>query len=223
MRSFCEKMFLAEVKAEFDLDDFTWSFEPSYNIAPTQEVAGIISRNGARQVVRLRWGLIPSWSKDPEIGNRMINARAETLAQKPSFAKIFRRQRCLIIADGFYEWQSTGSTKVPMYVHLRSDKPFGFAGLYSIWHADEHTSVTTCTIITTNANALLAPIHNRMPVIIRPEGRKLWLDEDVQDPEELQPLLVPYKPDEMEAYPVSRMVNSPANNTADCIKPVSEK
>jgi putative SOS response-associated peptidase YedK len=204
--------------------DFTFPpvMTPHYNIAPTQDVA-VVPNNTDKHVEFFHWGLIPSWAKDPEIGSRMINARAETLAEKPSFRAAYLRRRCLILADGFYEWQTIPGSKVktPMYIHLASKKPFAFAGLWELWRPDD-TPILSCTIITTEPNALLAPIHNRMPVILPPDAYDLWLDPAEQKPAALNALLKPYPADLMIAYPVSRLVNSPSNDVPACIVPDHE-
>jgi len=208
-----------EVKEEFDIGDIQWSFEPSYNIAPGQEVLAV-QNGGPKRLAKMRWGLIPSWAKDPAIGYRMINARVETLAQKPSFARSLKDRRCLIVASGFYEWRVRDGKKYPVYVRLRTDRPFGFAGLYDVWRPADGDPVTTCTIITTLPNELLAPIHNRMPVIIRREDRVEWLDSAVHEPPRLLSLLKSFPAPEMEAFDVSVRVNSPKYNKPDCIEPV---
>jgi putative SOS response-associated peptidase YedK len=221
---FVRKSTITVIEDEFDIYEVQWAFEPSYNIAPSQDVACVLG-NGGNRLVKFRWGLVPFWADDPSIGYKMINARAETVVQKRSFARAFRKQRCLVIADGFYEWRRLpdGKRKTPMYVHLREDRPFGFAGLYENWKSKEGQVLQTCTIITTRPNELVAPIHNRMPVIIAPDKRGLWLDKDVQDPNTLMPLLNPYDPREMEAYEVSRKVNSPNYNEPDCIEPAGNE
>ena len=190
----------------------------SYNIAPTQSVPVVVNEGGNRLTLS-RWGLIPPWAKDPSIGSRMINARAETLAEKPSFKGPFRKHRCLIVADGFYEWKKTDSGKVPVYITMKEGTPFGLAGLYSDWRPPEGETIRTCTIVTTEPNELLMPIHNRMPVIIRPDDREQWLDPEEQDPEKLAPLLAPYPSEEMVAREVSRAVNSPSNDNPKLIHP----
>jgi len=200
---------------------FPEALSPHYNIAPSQEVA-VVPNNGAGKVAFFRWGLIPSWAKDPTIGNRMINARADTLAEKPAFRAAYRRRRCLILADGFYEWQATAGRKVktPMYVRLASGAPFAFAGLWEAWRPDD-TPVFSCTIITTEPNALMAPIHHRMPVILPPEAYARWLDPAELAPVRLQDLLKPYPSELMLAYPVSTLVNSPGNDDPACIAPAT--
>ena len=144
-----------------------------------------------RQFVLLHWGLVPSWAKDPAIGNRMINARAETVADKPSFRRALRRRRCLIVADGFYEWQKVGKRRQPMFIHMRDDRPLAFAGLWEAWEGADHSALESCTILTTAANDLVRPIHDRMPVIVAPEDYGRWLDPAVQKPEPILPLLRP--------------------------------
>lgn len=205
---------------EFDLRSAEVEILPRYNIAPTQDVFAVINEDGNR-LTRCRWGLIPPWAKDPAIGNRMINARAETVAEKPSFRRSFRNHRCLVVATGFYEWRKDEARKIPVYVHLKDTRPFGLAGLYSDWRSPEGQVIRTCTIITTETNRLLEPIHDRMPVIISREDRGLWLDPEVHDPRTLQPLLKPYPSEEMETWDVSTRVNSPANDGSELIKPVT--
>ena len=178
---FVRRCTIDEVKEEFEVWDIQWAFEPSYNIAPGQDIAGIVT-NGDKRLIKLRWGLIPFWAKDERIGYKMINARSETIVQKRSFARSFKTRRCLIVADGFYEWRVETKIKIPMYVHLCSDKPFGFAGLYDTWKAPDGQEIVSCTIITTEPNALVKPIHNRMPVIIEKDKRALWLDIKIEDP-----------------------------------------
>jgi len=197
---------------------------PRFNIAPSQPVAVVRLAPGLhdsrRELVQLRWGLIPSWAKDPAMGNRMINARAETVAEKPAFRAALRRRRCLIPADGFYEWQRTGGQKQPYFIHLRDDRPFAFAGLWEAWEGPDHAAVESCTILTTGPNELILPIHNRMPVILAPDAYQLWLDPALQQPGQLEDLLVPYPADEMTAQPVSTYVHSPAGEGPKCIQPV---
>jgi putative SOS response-associated peptidase YedK len=190
----------------------------SYNIAPTQDVPTVVNDDGNRLIL-CRWGLIPHWSKDAGIGSRMINARAETLSEKPSFKGPLKKNRCLVVADGFYEWKKTDSGKIPVYITLKNEKPFGFAGLYSDWRHPEGNTIRTCTIVTTEPNDLLRPIHNRMPVIIKPDERDQWLDPEEQDPERLTALLTPYPSKEMSAWKVSRAVNSPSNDNPKLIHP----
>lgn len=213
---------IAEQFSLFDLP----SLSPRYNIAPTQTVAVVrqVGQAGGagRELVNLRWGLIPHWAKDPAIGNRMINARSESVAEKPAYRTALRRRRCLVAADGFYEWQPGGRRKQPYFIRMKDDRPFGFAGLWETWEGPENSYVESCTIITTDANAIMAPIHHRMPVIVDPKDYGLWLDTSVQDPARLLPLLCPLKGDVLVAEPVGTRVNSPANDDAACIAPLNE-
>lgn len=194
---------------------------PRYNIAPTQPVATVLREpaDATNRLVLLRWGLVPSWSKDLSIGSRLINARAETIHEKPSFRAAFKRRRCLILADGFYEWQKQpDGSRQPLFITLVERGPFAFAGLWERWiHPQSGGELDTCAIITTEPNALMASIHNRMPVILPREQYAHWLDPREQDPGALLPLLVPYPAEQMQAWPVSRRVNSPAQDDAGLI------
>jgi len=191
---------------------------PRYNIAPGQDILCVVA-DGARRIEPMRWGLIPFWAKDPSIGNRLINARAETLAVKPSFRGAFAKRRCLIAADGFYEWRQAGRRKVPVYVFLKSREPFGFAGLYEVWKAPDGREIRTCTIITTGANDLVRPIHDRMPVIVPETLEDRWLDPAEKDRGLLESVLMPYPAEAMEAYEVTPAVNNAAHDGPDCILP----
>jgi len=217
---FVQYSLFPEIIREFDIHKVDAELRPSYNIAPTQDVPVVIN-DGENRLINCRWGLIPPWSKDPAIGSKMINARAETVAEKPSFKKPFRQSRCLIVTDGFYEWRKENARKIPVYIRLKNARPFGLAGLYSDWKPPEGDTIRTCTIITTEPNSLLEPIHNRMPVIVHDDAFQLWLDPEVQDPELLLPLLVPYGSDMMEIHDVSTRVNSPSNDSPDNIVPVN--
>ena len=203
----------------FEIDEYPSSISASYNIAPTQGVAAVIAEDGRRKLEMLHWGLIPSWADDPSVGNKMINARAESVAEKPSFRKAFRNHRCLVLADGFYEWQKTGNGKQPYYIRMEDDSPFAFAGLWESWQNGRE--IRSCTIITTSPNEIAAPIHDRMPVILHPEDYEMWLDPDFDEREPLTTLLKPFPAEAMEAYPVSRRVNRPANNDPGVIEPAS--
>jgi putative SOS response-associated peptidase YedK len=204
---------------QFGIDEYPSSITPSYNIAPTQEVAAVIAEDEKRKLQMLKWGLIPSWADDPSIGNRMINARAETVSEKPSFRKAFRQRRCLILTDGFYEWQRVQGGKQPYYMNMKDGSPFAFAGLWETWRNGQE--IRSCTIITTEANEVVGEVHNRMPVIVHPEDYELWLAPDFEEKEALSSLLRPYPKRAMETYPVSRRINSPANNAPDCIEPAA--
>jgi putative SOS response-associated peptidase YedK len=205
--------------APMPVDEWATCALPRYNFAPTQAVI-VVGDDGKRYMKQMRWGLIPSWAKDASIGNRMINARAETLAERPAFRDALKKRRCLIPADGFYEWQKLGKVKQPLRVVLKNREPFGFAGLWEHWKSPEGEEVLSCTIITTEASELLKPIHERMPVILTPDAEAAWLNPDIQDPEKLLPLLKQYPPEEMEFYAVSRDVNSPAVDKASNIERV---
>jgi putative SOS response-associated peptidase YedK len=191
--------------------------DPTYNAAPSEQLPVIVEREGHREARQMQWGLIPSWSKDPQIGFKMMNARAETVAEKPSYRRPLRRQRCLVPATGFFEWQQTQNGKQPYYFHLRDEDLFAFAGLFDTWRDPQGRPLETYTIITIAANELLAPIHERMPVILPRDAEALWLDPEIEDAELLTALLRPYPAEAMEAYPVSRRVNSVRNNDADLI------
>ncbi|MBW1807382.1 MAG: SOS response-associated peptidase [Deltaproteobacteria bacterium] len=198
--------------------DFCADFKPRYNIAPTQP-AWVIRNFKQRQFELLRWGLIPAWAKEAKIGNRMINARAETLAEKPSFKNAYKYRRCLVPADGFYEWKQSGKIKTPHFIGMKSKKPLAFAGLWETWQPPGKEQIDSFTIVTTEPNDLLSNIHNRMPVILAPETYAAWLDPDPADPAVLQKLLLPLAGDQLEAYPVSKAINSPSNDNPDMIRP----
>lgn len=212
---------IAELEGRFGFDGADVAYSPSYNVAPTQGVPTVVAESEVRRAVLMRWGLIPSWAKDPKIGSRMINARAETVAEKPSFRTALRRRRCLVLADGFYEWQRTSAGKRPMRITMASGEPFAFAGLWDTWRDPQDETVTSCTIITTGANDLLRPIHDRMPVILQREQEDLWLDHDVREPDLLHEVLIPYNPEDMKSYEVSTLVNSPANDGPELSVPVN--
>jgi putative SOS response-associated peptidase YedK len=194
---------------------------PRYNIAPSQAIA-VVANGEGKHVEFFRWGLIPSWAKEASIGDRMINARAESVATKPSFRGPFRHRRCVVLADGFYEWQAGAGrrTKTPFYIRLKSGGPFALAGLWDRWHTPEGTAISSCTIITTAANEMMVPIHNRMPVILDPAAYAEWLDVGEHPPDRLGRLLGPYPAEEMTAYPVSPLVNNPRHDVPECVVPV---
>lgn len=194
----------------------TLETQPRYNIAPTQEILAI-RNNGSAHLSLLRWGLIPAWAKDETIGSRMINARAETLAEKPSFRGLLRGKRCLVIADGFYEWQTAGKTKTPIYITLQDGHPFAFAGLWERWESPDGRQIQSCTIVTTEPNELMAPIHNRMPAILRPKAYEDWLNPQLRDEQVLTHLLKPYPSELMKARAVSKLVNNPRNDVAEIL------
>lgn len=187
---------LSRIIESFDIQEITGQYRPSNNIFPGQQIVAIVHDNKNR-LVEFKRGLIPWWSKDPSIGNRMINARAETIAEKPSFRQAFKKRRCLIVADGFYEWQKIGKVKKPLYFNLKSGATFGFAGLHETWTSADKQEIHTCTIVTTAANQLIEPIHDRMPVIVPKDLEMKWIDPENQDQEELISVLKPYPPKEM--------------------------
>ncbi len=202
----------------FALESQGVDYRPSYNVAPSQRVLTVVN-HGQRTAGLMRWGLIPSWARDPKIGYRMINAVGETAATKPAFRAAFRRRRCLVLADGFFEWRKEGKDKVPTYFQLKSGQPFAFAGLWETWKSPEDKTVRSCSIVTTQANSLIAPVHHRMPVILSPETEPLWLDPLTEEAEILEPLLAPSPPEEMDCYVVSGTVNSVKNSGPECIEP----
>jgi len=218
----------AELHEVMDFIGTPLNLRPRYNVAPSQDVAVVRAAEGGRGLAMLRWGLIPPWAKDPAIGHKLINARSETAAEKPSFRSAFRHRRCLIPADGFYEWQREGKTRRPWLFGLRDGASMAFAGLWETWTVPEDAALTgsldehspgdvieTCTILTTAANGTASPVHGRMPVILAPEAWDAWLaGEEV--------FLGPYPADAMTAHPVSTHVNRPANDDPRCVEPVSQ-
>ena len=209
-----------QIQLAFNIDQVEAQVQPSYNIAPTQSIVTVAQHDGQNVLENMRWGLIPVWAKDMSIGSKMINARVESVAEKASFKRPLKSRRCLIVADGFYEWQKEGAKKIPMFIHLKSQKPFAFAGLYDVWKSPDGDWITSCAIITTRPNELMETIHNRMPVILPKTAYKSWLDAANQDLDELVALLQPYPADKMLAYPVSPLVNSPRNNSPECIQAI---
>ena len=195
-----------------DFDDLI----PRYNIAPTQDILTVVQRDSTRETMLMQWGLIPFWSKEPK---GIINARVETIDEKASFAESFQRRRCLIVADGFYEWERHGKIAQPYYFQMENEEPFTFAGIWDQWRSGERL-ITSCAIITTTANALLATIHNRMPVILGGELHDLWLDENARTTD-LKDLLVPFDATEMKSHAVSYDVNDVKVDHADVLRPVT--
>ena len=212
-----------DVRTQLALGQMPLDWEPRYNIAPLQTVPVVrqSAKRGKYEVALMRWGLVPSWADDPKIGNRMINARAEGIEDKPSFRKPIRSRRCLVIADGFYEWKANPGkkTKTPYFIHMKDRNPFAFAGLWDSWESPDGSSLKTCTIITTGPNELMATLHDRMPVILHPRDYAKWLDTSPQTPENLLPLIKPYPAEAMSAHPVSTLVNKPGNDSAELVVP----
>ena len=195
--------------------------KPRYNIAPSQNSPTLVVKEDRRVLVMMRWGLVPFWAKEASIGYKMINAKSETLTEKPSFRKPFKEKRCLVLADGFYEWEKTDKkNKVPYRFVLKNRQPFAFAGLWDVWKTPEGDTLLSFTIITTRANELMERIHDRMPVILNEKDEAKWLDPEFKDTEKLSSLLQPYPSEQMVAYKVSTIVNSPKNDTPSCIEPV---
>jgi len=212
----------ADLQDTFSGYAFPKTFAPRFNIAPSQPVLAV-PNDGAMTADFFIWGLIPMWAKDPTIGSRLINARGETVAEKPSFRGSFKYKRCLILADGFYEWQAARGKKIktPHFIHMKDRRIFAMAGLWDVWDGPDGSSVKTCTIITTEPNELMEPLHNRMPVILHTRDYAKWLDPSPQTPENLLPLIKPYDAKAMSAYPVSSLVNKPGNDTPELVVPIS--
>ena len=216
---------LRTLETHFPIDSIAGDVIASYNVAPTQEVWAIIHQNG-RRLEKLRWGLVPPWSKNLSGASRLINARAETAAQKPSFRTAFKRRRCLIMADGFYEWQGKKGSKQPYFFTLPSSLPFAFGGLWETWKsndaADDDPVYKSCTILTTAASESVQDVHHRMPVILQPEVYEDWLDPEIHDADRVAAVLQNHIVRKMQYYPVSKLVNRVQNNSAACIKQLSE-
>ncbi len=204
-----------DLRADFEL-------RPRYNIAPSQKVLTLrlSPENGEKELNELKWGFVPFWADDPAIGNRMINARAETAAEKPSFRNALKKRRLLVPASGFYEWKSEDGNKQPFFIYRRDEKPFSFAGLWERWDKGSDP-LESFTILTTEPNSLLSDLHNRMPVIIRAEDYSAWLNPDAE-PNFLQQMMVPFPSEELTFHPVSRMVNKPSNDHPEIIQDISE-
>jgi putative SOS response-associated peptidase YedK len=212
----------AEVQETFSPYTFPQKFAPRFNIAPTQPVLAI-PNDDQNTADFFMWGLIPMWAKDPAIGNKLINARGETLAEKPAFRGSLKYKRCLILADGFYEWKGADGKKVktPFFIHMKDRKPFAFAGLWDSWNSPDGSLIKSCTIITTEPNELTGIIHNRMPVILHPRDYAKWLDPSPQTPDQLKPLIKSFPAELMDAYPVSTLVNTPANDIPELVVPAN--
>ena len=207
------------IKDRFGVEEILERPTPRYNIAPMQNIAVVVQRE-KKQLTTMKWGLIPSWAKDTKIGNQLINARAETVATKPAFRSAFKKRRCLILADSFFEWQKSGVIKIPRLIKLKSEEPFAMAGLYEHWKMESGEFLESCAIVTTKANEFMKPIHNRMPVILKPENEDRWLDPELQDTKEIGELLQPISSKLMQEYEVSTYVNSPKNDDFLCVRPI---
>ncbi|MEH7120941.1 SOS response-associated peptidase [Neobacillus vireti] len=212
-----------EIMDRFDIQSFLKEelYAPSYNIAPSQQVLAVINDGTSNRMGFLKWGLVPPWTNDPSIGNKMINARAETITEKPSFRHAFQKKRCLVIADSFYEWKrQSDQTKTPMRIKLRSNELFAMAGLWEGYKAKDGKTLYSCSVITTGPNELMKGIHDRMPVILNREDEPVWLNPAINDPNRLTALLKPYDDALMDTYEVSPMVNSPKNNSIELIQKI---
>ncbi|RST60186.1 SOS response-associated peptidase [Siminovitchia terrae] len=212
-----------EIIDRFDIEQMIDEslYSPNYNVAPSQSVVAVINDGSKNRLGFLRWGLIPPWAKDIKIGYKMINARAETLTEKPSFRSPYKNKRCLILADSFYEWKRhDDKTKTPMRIKLKSNNLFAMAGLWETWQSPSGEPIHSCTIITTKPNKLVEDIHDRMPVILKPEEESIWLDKTIKDTDYLNHLLTPLPENLMEAYKVSELVNSPKNNSIELIREI---
>lgn len=212
---------IEEIKERFDIQgSFDEEYQFNYNIAPSQSVLSVINDGVRNRLGYLRWGLIPFWAKDEKVGYKMINARAETIAEKVSFRSAYKKKRCLIIADSFYEWKKTPERKIPMRIKLKNHAPFGMAGLWESWQSPEGISIYSCSVITTVPNELMTSIHDRMPVILKPEDEKDWLNPSINDPAYLQQYLKSFDSEQMEAFEVSTDVNSTKNNSPNLIQQI---
>lgn len=212
---------IEEIKERFDIQgSFDEEYQFSYNIAPSQSVLSVINDGVRNRLGYLRWGLIPFWAKDEKAGYKMINARAETIAEKASFRNAYKKKRCLIIADSFYEWKKTPERKIPMRIKLKNHAPFGMAGLWESWKSPEGISIYSCSVITTVPNELMTSIHDRMPVILKPEDEKDWLNPSINDPAYLQQYLKSFDSEQMVAFEVSTDVNSTKNNSPNLIQQI---
>ena len=214
---------LEELKENFPIDKADCEVTASYNVAPSQEILAIINMAGENRLDKFHWGLVPFWAKDISIGNRMINARSETIAEKPSFRNAFKKRRCLILADGFYEWKGEKGHKQPMFITLPDRKPFAFAGLWETWNNKSGSAplYKSCTIITTQASETFSEIHHRMPVILKSEFYEPWLDSQNHDLDALKSILKNEIHTDLVSYPVSKQVNSASHNKPSCIEPIA--
>lgn len=205
-------------EATFDIT----KYEKSYNIAPSQLVLSVVNDGSKNRLGFLKWGLIPQWAKESKVGFKMINARSETVHEKPSFREAFKRKRCLVIADSFYEWKRTDDRKIPMRIKMKNDELFAMAGLWESWKSPEGKTIHSCTILTTTPNDMMSDIHDRMPVILKPSDEEKWLNPELNTLDELKKFLIPLEDGHLEAYEVSDKVNSPKNNSPELIEKVGD-
>ncbi|GED70885.1 putative SOS response-associated peptidase YoqW [Brevibacillus reuszeri] len=210
-----------ELIERFEVEEVPYEWKKQYNIAPGQLIPAIIEDRGQRRLGRLKWGLVPYWAKDEKSAYKLINAKSETIQEKPAFKQLFVRKRCIIPADGFYEWRKVGSEKQPMRIMMKTGEPFAFAGLFDTWTNPAGEKLHTCTIITTKPNQIVTDIHDRMPVILQKQDEAIWLDRQSFDADRLQSLLVPYDSEKMRAYPVPSIVGSPKNDMPECIEEIA--
>ncbi len=214
---FAQRTDARKLAREFKVEEVP-EVEPRYNIAPTQDVLSVRQIEDEREAVFLKWGLVPSWAKDVSMGAKLINARSETVTEKPSFREAFKKRRCIIPADGFYEWQRTEGRKQPYFFRMKDERPFGFAGLWERWEGEDKRVINSCTILTTEANEVMRPVHDRMPVILHPDDYELWLGAEARELDYVKELLRPYPADEMSGHPVGVAINSPRNQGATLIE-----
>ena len=212
----CGRFALFDLKEHFKIDHSFVEVSPNYNVTPSQEIPVIIREDGENKLVDFHWGLVPFWAKDKSIGNRLINARMETVSEKPAFRAAFKKRRCLIPANGFYEWKDSDGNKQPFYITAVSDEPFAFAGLWEVWDKEDQP-YKSCLLITTESSVSIQPIHDRMPVILKSAYHEKWISPDSKDPIEI---LTEGMMTEFKSYPVSKKVNKPEHNEPDCIEPV---
>jgi putative SOS response-associated peptidase YedK len=210
----------SQLQLAFDLNAAPDPLAPRFNIAPSQPIA-VITNDNPHDLTYFKWGLVPSWSKDPAMGNKMINARSETAFEKPAFRSAFKRRRCLIPADGFFEWQKREGGKVPMFIHMDDYSVFAFAGLWEVWYSPDGGELRTATILTTSPNELMSSIHDRMPVILERKDYEQWLAPGDQKSESLMPLMKSFDTNRMAAHAVSTYVNSPGNDSPETIEPIA--
>jgi len=222
---FVQYSLLQVIQQIFNIDTLSFEVIPNYNVAPKQETLAAVKHDNEIKLEKLHWGFVPFWAKDISIGSGMINARAETVSSKPSFSNAFKKRRCLILANGFYEWKGDKGNKQPYYVFISSGEPFAFAGLWETWtdkKSGEESVYKSCTIITTSASGNICEIHHRMPAILDPKFHEKWLNGDIQDPKKLEIILQKGLIHDMKYYPVSKLVNSVKNNDPNCMKPADK-